>query len=146
MSSKEESIIKDKQSKRQLIFMDWTLDLLIYIVVLNFFAQHWDAFYFENFTYSVLTAIVLKAFLVIILSFEHHVADFFKRYKSTFSRYVYYFTTFSILFFSKFIILEAINIIFGHKVDIYGFIPLIVLIIALIVSRKLIEYIYKNLQ
>ena len=126
-------------------FVDWILDLLIYIVILNLFAEYSNAIYFESFTISIFTAVVLKALLNVIVSFEHHVADFFKRFKGSFAKYTYYITAFLILFFSKFLILEVIDIIFRDRVDIHGFIPFVAMIITMIVTRKVIERIYKNL-
>ena len=63
------------------IFLDWTIDLLIYIVILNLFAQYSDDIYFETFTYSIAAAVVLKALLVIIIKFEHVVANFWKKFE-----------------------------------------------------------------
>ena len=133
-----------KHTKKEM-FVDWILDLLIYIVILNLFAQYSSSIYFETFTISIFTAIVLKALLNIIVNFEHSIADFFKRFKGKFAKYTYYVTAFLILFLSKFLILEIIDIIFGEKVEIYGFIVLVAMIITMIVTRKVIERIYKTL-
>jgi len=133
-----------KHTKRE-IFMDWTLDLLIYIVILNLFAQYSSAIYFETFTISIFTAIVLKTSLNLIVNFEHNVANFFKRFKGKFAKYIYYATAFLILFLSKFVILELIDIIFREKVEIHGFIPFVAMIITMIATRKILEHIYNKL-
>ncbi len=133
-----------KYTKKE-IFVDWTLDLLIYIIILNLFAQYSSAIYFETFTISIFTAVVLKALLNSIVNLEHYVADFFKRFIGNFARYTSYVTAFLILFLSKFLILEIIDIIFREKVEIHGFIPFVVMIITMIVTRKIIERIYKSL-
>ncbi len=133
-----------KHTKKE-IFIDWTLDLLIYIVILNLFAQYSSAIYFETFTISIFTAIVLKASLNLIVNFEHSVANFFKRFKGKFAKYIHYVTAFLILFLSKFVILELIDIIFREKVEIHGFIPFVAMIITMIATRKILEHIYNKL-
>ncbi len=134
-----------KLNRRQEIYVDWSLDLLLYIVILNLFAEYSDAFYFETFTVTILTAIVLKAFLILIMSLEHRVTSYYKKKEGKIYKYLNIISAFLILFLSKFVILEAIDIIFRHRVDIYGFIPLVVLIITMIAARKLMEFVYKNL-
>lgn len=133
-----------KHTKKE-IFVDWTLDLLIYIVILNLFAQYSSAIYFETFTISIFTAFVLKALLNLIIGFEHSVANFFSRFKGKFAKYTSYVTAFLILFLSKFLILEVIDIIFGEKVEIYGFVILVAMIITMIATRKIIVHIYNKL-
>ena len=143
--------MKAEQSKSVTInakkqtFIDWTLDLLIYIIILNFFAEYSSSIYFETFTISVLTAIVLKILLVWVISLEHSVLSYFGKKKQNIYKYINIIVVFSILFFSKFLILEVIDILFGPYVEIKGFIPLVAMIIAMIVTRKVVEAIYKNL-
>lgn len=133
-----------KYTKKE-IFVDWTLDLLIYIVILNLFAQYSSAIYFETFTISILTAVVLKASLNFVVNFEHSVTDFFKKFKGKFAKYTYYVTAFLILFLSKFVILEIIDIIFRERVEIHGFIPFVAMIITMIATRKILVHIYNKL-
>lgn len=119
--------------------------MLVYTVILNLFVEFSDAFVIDSFTISVLTAIVLKAFLDLILGLEHRVAAFFMAREGTFFRVLGILITFSILFLSKFVILEAIDIIFGDHVEISGFIPLVALIITMLVAEFLVHKIYGRL-
>jgi len=132
-------------SKNQKLFIDWTLDLLVYIVILNIFAQYSSSIYFENFTISILTAIVLKILLVLIFKLEHKVYRIFKSIEGKLSKTLNIIISLLILFFSKFVILEIINIVFGEYVEIKGFIPLMFMIIIMIVTRKTIEGVYKKI-
>jgi len=129
----------------QHLFLDWMTAVLVYTVILNLFVEYSDAFVIDSFTISVLTAIVLKAFLDIILGLEHRVAAFFMAREGTFFRVLGILITFSILFLSKFVILEAIDIIFGDHVEISGFIPLVALIITMLVAEFLVHKIYERL-
>ena len=132
-------------NKRQMVFMDWTLDLLIYIIILNLFAEYSTRFYFESFTITFFVAFVLKVLLVLILKLEHGVGKFFSKYTSSIMKFLRIMITWAILFLSKFLILEVLDIIFGERIEIYGFIPILILIIALIAARQIIVAIYKKL-
>ncbi len=132
-------------TRSQHLFTDWMTAVLVYTVILNLFVEYSDAFVIDSFTISVLTAIVLKAFLDVIIRLEHRVAAYFKALDGTFYRVLGIFLTFSILFLSKFVILEAIDIIFGDHVEISGFIPLVALIIAMLVADQLLHKIYERL-
>ena len=149
MSEENKSITSTSKSititRSQHLFADWMTAILVYTVILNLFVEYSDTFVIDSFTISVLTAIVLKAFLDIILRLEHRVAAYFKARDGAIYRLLGIFFTFSILFLSKFVILEAIDIIFGDHVEISGFIPLVALIIAMLVADQLLHKIYQRL-
>ena len=63
-------IAKIKTNPRKLLFLDWTLDLLIYIVVLNLFMEYSSGIYIETFTLSILVALVLKILLHSVIKLE----------------------------------------------------------------------------
>ncbi len=132
-------------TRAQHVFAEWMTAVLVYTVILNLFVEHSSAFVIDSFSISVLTAVVLKALLVIILRFEHRVAAFFKAREGRVYRILAIGLTISILFFSKFIILETIDIIFREQVEIKGFIPLVALIIALLIGEQLVFRIYERL-
>lgn len=52
---------------------------------------------------------------------------------------------FSILFVGKLFILEAVDYVFGDKVELGHFVEVLVLILTMIISRLLAEWIYKRL-
>ena len=52
------------------------------------------------------------------------------------------FTTWLILFGSKFVILEAINLVFGASVEFGGVIPFIVVVFAIMVAELITSRIY----
>jgi hypothetical protein len=53
--------------------------------------------------------------------------------------------TLSILFGSKFVILEAVDIVFGDHVELGGFLMIVALIIAMMAARAVVQLIYKQL-
>jgi hypothetical protein len=99
----------------------------------------------DSFTISIFTAIVLKILLEIVFKFEHLVGDFFKARPGKVSNFLRIISMWLILFLSKFLILEVIDIIFGEHVELGKFLDVIILVITLMVARELFDRIYLSL-
>lgn len=54
--------------------------------------------------------------------------------------------TLLILFLSKFVILEAVDILFGDNVELGGFFMVVALIIALMAARAIVQVLYQRLE
>ena len=83
--------------------------------------------------------------LVIVGRFEHRVQRYFERKEGTLFKILGYVVIFLILFLSKFLILEVVNLVFGDRVELGHFVQLVVLIVTMIVARQIAEWIYKRL-
>ncbi len=132
-------------SERQLRYVDYTTDVLLYIVVLNLFVEHVDAIIIDSFTISIFTAIVLKVILDVIVNAEHRVSDYFKSQNRPLSPVFRALAVWLIMFLSKFVILEVIDVIFGEHVELGGFLLVLVLVAALMIARALSLRIFKAL-
>ena len=140
MASDKKPITTASPTKRQMVFFSWTKDVLIYIIVLNLFVEFNSKIVIDSFTISIFTAILLKILLEIILKLEHRVSDAFKSYKVLRILLVWL-----ILFGSKFLILEVVDLVFGEHVELGKFLDVIVLVIALMVAREVFSWIYRSL-
>ena len=127
-------------TRRQMIFASWTKDVLIYIIVLNLFVEYNPKIIIDSFTISIFTAILLKILLEIVLNLEHKVSDVFKSYKVLRIILVWL-----ILFGSKFLILEVVDLVFGDHVELGKFLDVILLVIVLMVAREVFQRIYISL-
>ena len=127
-------------TRQQMIFASWAKDVLIYIIVLNLFVEYNHKIIIDSFTISIFTAILLKILLEIVLNIEHKVADFFKSYKV-----LRIFLVWLILFGSKFLILEVVDMVFGNHVELGKFLDVILLVIILMVAREVFQRIYLSL-
>ena len=145
MPSEHQSAQQVAITRPQGIFLSWTKDILIYIIVLNLFVEYHPKVVIDSFTISIFTAIVLKILLEIIFKLEHLVADFFKSRPGSLSNFLRILLTWLILFLSKFLILEVLDRVFGEHVELGKFIDVIVLVIALMVARGLFQCIYRSL-
>ncbi|MEZ9719845.1 hypothetical protein AB4354_23515 [Vibrio splendidus] len=104
----------------QRLFVGYTLAVLVDLVVLNFFDEYWDFVNIESFTISLIAALLLQLLLKLSIGLEHKVADYFKRKSGTAPKVYRALSTYIILVGSKFVMLEAINLMFGDKVSFTG--------------------------
>ena len=123
--------------------------MLVDLTVLNLFNEYWDFVYFEYFTISLLTAILLQFLLQVTIAIEHRVADYFKAKTGLRAKVLRGLSTWTILFVSKLVILEAINFAFGDSVvfsgPIHGLVAFIIVVIAIIIVEQAITRIYNSL-
>ncbi len=132
-------------TQKQQRYMSWTTDVLVYIVVLNLFVEFVDAIIIDSFWISILTAVLLKALLDIVIRLEHRVDAFFDKLGGSFFKFIGIATKLLILFTSKLIILEIVNIVFGEHVQLGHFIDVLALIIAMMAAKAIMVKIYKSL-
>ena len=126
-------------------YASWSIDILIYIVVLNLFVEYSDAIVIESFTISILTAILLKLMLEFFERLEWMNLRFFQEKEGTAWTVVGFVVILSILILSKFIILEVVNFVFGDLVELGHFLDVIALILTMIAARALAVWIYNRL-
>jgi hypothetical protein len=129
-------------SRWQLVYAGWTLTLLAYIVVLNLWVEFNPSVIIDSFVISIATAVVLLVLLVSILGFEHRVKHWFAQREGTAYRVLGAASTLLILFLSKFVILEVVDVIFGEHVELGSFVDVLALVLLLIVAQKLMVFIW----
>jgi len=136
-------------SRRQQIFFRYTYFVLIDLTVLNLFDQFWGLVFIENFLISLLTAILLQVLLQATMAVEHRIADYFKSKSGVSAKVSRGLSTWAILFGSKLVILEAINIAFGNSVEfagpLDGLIAFVVVVVAIICAEQFLLWIYRKL-
>jgi hypothetical protein len=132
-------------TRSQALFASWVTDVLLYIVILNLFVQYVPKVITESFTISIFTAVVLKLLIEVIARLEHRTRGWFDQREGRVWRALRAATMFSILFLSKFVVLEVIDIIFGDRVSLGGFIEVVVLVLSLILARLGVRWVYDRL-
>ena len=132
-------------TRAQQRFASWTADVLVYIVVLNLFVEFVDTIVIDSFWISILTAVLLKLLLDAVIGVEHRVAAFFRAREGGVNKALGLVSVFAILFFSKFLILEAVNFVFGDHVELGHFVEIVALIVAMMLTRRLVQAVYERL-
>ncbi len=132
-------------TRGQLRFTDWVADVLVDIVVLNLFVEFVDTIVIDSFWISILTAVLLKLMLDAVMGLEHRVRAYFEAKEGSAYRAIGLVSVFSILFLSKFAILEAVNLVFGDHVELGHFVEIVAIIVGMLGVRAVLGVIYRRL-
>ncbi|MEZ5118070.1 MAG: hypothetical protein R2737_17555 [Candidatus Nanopelagicales bacterium] len=111
------------------------VDLSVYVVVLNLYVEYLPQVISETFTLSLLTAVLLKVVLELVLVVKKKVAARFRAASTTRGRVVAALLLWLLLVASKFLVLEAVALVFGDRVSLGGFWSVTTLVITLMLAR-----------
>ena len=136
-------------SDRQRLFLLYFVGALVDLVVLGLFDQYSDKVYVESFTTMVLASIVLQFLLKGTIAVEHWVASHFKGKAGGWWKTLRFFCAWLVLFGSKFVILEALDIAFGESVSFegvfHGIVWLIIVVVTMVIVEELVVRFYRKL-
>ncbi len=136
-------------SNRQGLFVRYFTAILIDLVVLNLFAEYSERVVIDSFTITIFAAALLQVLLRLTIALEHKLADFWNAKKGIHFRFMRFFTAWLVLFGSKFVILEALNIAFGNSIVFIGrfdgLLVLIIIIVVMLLAEDLVARLYRRL-
>ena len=115
------------------------VDVFVYLVVLNLFVEFLPQVISEGFALSLLTAVLLKVILEVVVRMKTSIKARFKEAGSTGAKVGAGFMLWALLFGSKFVVLEAVNLVFGDSVSLGGFFSVTALILTLMLARALVR-------
>ena len=136
-------------SNSQRLFVRYFTGILIDLVVLNLFVEYSGKVSVDSFTTSLLAAVLLQVLLKLTIAAEHRVGAFFKARPGGWMKFLRFFFAWLVLFGSKFVILEALALVFGDKVQFagrwHGIVTLIVVVVAMLIAKEAIVRLYRRL-
>jgi len=132
-------------TNRQRLFIRYLLLVLVDLTVLNLFVEYWHYVVIDSFTISLLAAFLLQVLLKLTTKIERRIADHFKVQPGKCALAKRFLATWAVLFGSKFVILEAVDLVFGDHVDFGGILPFIIVVLAIFVSELIVVRIYYRL-
>lgn len=139
----------EAMSTKQRLFLRYFTAILIDLVVLNLFAEHWRYVIIDSFTLSLFAAILLQALLKLTLAIEGRVADYFNTKEGTLARTMRFVSAWAILFLSKFVILGAIYFVFGDSIvftgPLHGIVAFIIVVIVMLAAEEVMVRFYRRL-
>jgi hypothetical protein len=115
------------------------IDVFVYVVVLNLFVEYIPRVLSETFTLSLLTAVLLKGVLEIVVAVKNRVKARFRQASTWIGKGVTAVMLWAVLVGSKFGVLKAVDLVFGDRVSLGGFVPVTLLILALLLSRAAVR-------
>lgn len=132
-------------TQAQARFVSWVSEVLLDIVVLNLFVEYVHTIVIDSFAISVLTALLMKLAIDAVKGLEHRVASYFRAKQGLIWRALGLLSVFSILFLSKFVILELVNIVFGDHVELGHFIEVVAIILTMLAGNALLQLVFRQL-
>lgn len=140
----------DLPSNKQRLFVRYFTGFLIDLVVLNLFEEYWHQVTIDSFTVSLLAAFLLQLLLKLTMAVEHRVASFFKGRSGGLMVFLRFFCAWLVLFGSKFVILEALSVVFGDTVQFkgafHGVVVLVVVVVTMVVAEEALVRLYRRLR
>jgi hypothetical protein len=115
------------------------VDVFVYVVVLNLFVEYLPQVLSETFTLSLLTAALLKGVLEVVVAAKNRVKARFRQASTPIGKAMAAVLLWAVLFGSKFLVLEAVNLVFGARVDLGGFFSVTLLILVLLLARAAVR-------
>ncbi|MFL6735068.1 MAG: hypothetical protein ACJ8EY_10280 [Sphingomicrobium sp.] len=136
-------------SARQRTFVIYYTGTLIDLVVLGLFNEFTDKVFVSSFSVGLLTALVLQLLLKLTIAVEHRVLGYFKGAQGAGMKVLKFLCAWLILFGSKFVILEALSIVFGDEVHFtgvyHGIVWLIIVVVTMVVVEEVMLRLYRKL-
>ena len=133
----------------QRLFVRYLMATLIDLTVLNLFDEYWRHVTVDSFTISILAAILLQVLLKATLALEHKVAAYFNSKSGAIAKFLRFFTAWLILFGSKFVMLGAIDFVFGDAVAfggaLHGVVAFIIVVVVMLAAEEITVRTYRRL-
>lgn len=111
------------------------VDVFVYVVVLNLAVEYVPQVLTEGFTVSLLTALLLKLVLEGVVVVKGWVLARFRAATSRAGRVLVGLLVWVVAAGSKFVVLLAVDVVFGEAVSLGGFVSVTLLVVALLLSR-----------
>ncbi len=111
------------------------IDFFVYVVVLNLAIEYVPSVISETFTLSLLTAALLKISLEVVIWAKGRILVRFRAAQTPGGKAVATLSLWVVAAGSKFVVLTLVDLIFGGAVSLGGFVPVTLLIVALMLSR-----------
>jgi hypothetical protein len=136
-------------SNRQRLFLLYFVGALVDLVVLGLFDQYSDKVYVESFSILALASVLLQFLLKGTIAVEHWVASHFKGKAGGWWKTLRFLCAWLVLFGSKFVILEALDVAFGDSVNFegvfHGIVWLIIVVVTMVIVEELVVRLYRKL-
>jgi hypothetical protein len=115
------------------------VDLFVYVVVLNLAIEYVPSVISESFNLSLLTAALLKVTLELVIMVKNKILVRLHAATTRRTKLVSALSLWVVAAGSKLVVLELVNLVFGDSVSLGGFIPVTLLVVALLVSRTAVR-------
>ncbi|HWK28693.1 MAG TPA: hypothetical protein VNS09_19170 [Solirubrobacter sp.] len=111
------------------------IDVFVYVVVLNLAIEYVPSVISESFTLSLLTAVLLKVALELVIRLKTRILARLQAADTRRAKLVATASLWAVAAGSKLVVLGLVDLVFGDAVSLGGFLPVTLLVVALLASR-----------
>ena len=115
------------------------IDLFAYVVVLNLAIEYVPSVISESFTLSLLTAALLKITLDLVLLLKGQILTRLRAATTRRAKLAAALALWVVAAGSKLVVLALVDLVFGDAVSLGGFVPVTLLVVALLLSRTAVR-------
>ena len=115
------------------------IDVFVYVVVLNLAIEYVPSVISESFTLSLLTAVLLKVALEGVIHLEHRISTRRRAADTRRAKFTAAVSLWVLAAGNKLVVLELVDLVFGDSVSLGGFIPVTLIVVALLGSRAAVR-------
>ncbi|MDF1880082.1 hypothetical protein JHD50_01995 [Sulfurimonas sp. MAG313] len=98
--------LSSKTHSKDMLFIGYTLAVLVDLVIINLFNEYWDYITINSFTISLFAAILMQVLLKLTFALEHQIGEHFKKKDRLRPKIIRVVVSYSIVVASKFVILD----------------------------------------
>ena len=150
MSQTKDNSTTEAFSRKQQLFLRYLTWTLVDLTVLNFFAEYWDKVTITSFGVSLFIAITLQILLKTTISLEHRISKYMKSKERLDKKILHIFTTWFVLFASKFVMLWVLQLLFGDAIVFagvyHGVVTFIILVVVILLAEYLLMRLFESLK
>ena len=136
-------------SGKQSFFLKYLTWTLVDLMVLNFFAEYWDKVTITTFGVSLFIAMTLQLLLKLTLYLEHRISHYMRSNEKLDKKILHIFTTWFVLFASKFVMLWVLQLFFGDAIVFagayHGVITFIIVVVVILLVEHMVSVIFDKL-
>jgi hypothetical protein len=115
------------------------IDVFVYVVVLNLAVEYVPSVISEGFTLSLLTAVLLKVALEVVILLKGRIVVRLKAADSRRAKAGIGLLLWVVAVGSKLVVLGLVDLVFGDKVSLGGFVSVTLLVVVLLLSRSAVR-------
>jgi len=130
-----------QNNQKLALYHDLLLSILLYSVVLGFFNDYTNIISTKSYSTTFLTAFALALLVYPTFKLKSFLVSYFTKRNQKVALVL---SVWAVLFFSKFLFLWILDMIFGNYLEISGFVGLLIIILVATVLQKIVEYFYQK--
>lgn len=136
---------KTKFSLAQMAFQEIFVGTLIYVVVLGLMNDYTEVVSARSFSTILFSSVALEVLTFLTFKLKGKIVSSLKSREGAIFRFLTFFSVWLVMFLSKFVLVWALDFLFGEYISIKGFFGILAVVLAVTVIHKLAYYVFRRL-